>query len=194
MVQGPDGNQQFFGFPQPFEFPPHTVIALNYTGTLCLDIYPNDPEYTEPGPVNRLELLPIAPDRQIDISVGQLHQSAQEILEKAMKRLDLLEAPSKSRPDLPKFQYSPAVTRVVLGLGGLGRPSKLAPPPPPPPAMMAEESVADQADESSEPNAATSNAPPKDESLADVAILNDDKKPAAQQVKDGVAPKPLIHN
>lgn len=97
MVQGEDGEQQFFGFPDRLGFPPHTVIALTYAESLCLDIYPNDPDYHDPGPADRIQLPQIDPDRQIDISVGKLHQNFQDILEKAMKRLDLLEAPSRTR-------------------------------------------------------------------------------------------------
>ncbi|KAB8290655.1 hypothetical protein EYC80_008296 [Monilinia laxa] len=195
MIEGASGEQQFFGIPDSIELEPHTVIALTYAETLCLDIYPNDPEYTELKPAGRVELPRIEPDRLIDTSVGKLHQNAQDILEKAIKRLDLLEAPLKTRPDLPKFKYSPAATRVLLGLNTLKNPSTKALPPPAPPVpmmMMMKSSFAgaESADESVE---AKSEAPtvPQGESLADVmAILSDDKKPAADQVKDGVAPKP----
>ncbi|RAL64059.1 hypothetical protein DID88_003247 [Monilinia fructigena] len=196
MVEGASGQQQFFGIPDSIEFEPHTVIALTYAETLCLDIYPNDPEYTELRPAGHVELPRIEPDRLIDTSVGKLHQNTQDILEKAMKRLDLLEAPLKTRPDLPKFKYSPAATRVLLGLDTLMNPSTVASPPPAPPTTLRMKSsfvAAASADEADEPVGAKSEAPkvPQDESLDDVmAILSDDKKPAADQVKDGVAPKP----
>ncbi|KAI9643903.1 hypothetical protein NHQ30_007254 [Ciborinia camelliae] len=189
MIQkGADGEQLFFDFPRgAIEFPHHTVIVLTYEeSTPCLDIYPNDPEYIELMPTARLELRMIEPDREIDISVGKLHHTAQEIFEKAMKRLDLLEAPLKNRPDLPKFNYSPAATRVLLGLDHIMHPNAVAPPvAEPSPAIQSISLMAIGATSASDPTS------PKDQSLADVmAILSDDKKPAAQQVTDGVAPKP----
>ncbi|ESZ91672.1 hypothetical protein SBOR_7929 [Sclerotinia borealis F-4128] len=63
MIQRPDGEQRFFGFQSPSKFR-ITLSVLSYAESmLCLDIYPNESEYTELGPAACIELVPIQPNR-----------------------------------------------------------------------------------------------------------------------------------